>query len=112
MEKEEREMVLMVEVHRVEAAIIDEVEQTFFLFIKTNFMAEHTKGQDPNRNREDLASTGNKKMNTGIERETSDRSGSSSLNEKSSTMGRREKGRGMATKDGVTGSDYDGQVTE
>lgn len=38
--------------------------------------------------------------------------GASNLDEKSSTMGRRHKGSGLATKDGVTGSDYDGQLSE
>lgn len=36
----------------------------------------------------------------------------SSMDEKSSGIGRRDKGTGLATKDGVTGSDYDGQLAE
>ena len=50
--------------------------------------------------------------NQGYEKASSDRSSSSDLDEKSSTMGRRNKNSGLATKDGVTGSDYDGQVSE
>jgi hypothetical protein len=34
------------------------------------------------------------------------------MDEKSSGMGRRDKGTGLSTKDGLTGSDYDGQLTE
>lgn len=41
-----------------------------------------------------------------------DLSGSSRLDEKSSGMGRRDKGTGLATKDGLTGSDYDGQLSD
>lgn len=36
----------------------------------------------------------------------------SGMDEKSSGLGRRDKGTGLSTKDGLTGSDYDGQVTE
>jgi hypothetical protein len=35
----------------------------------------------------------------------------SGLDEKSSTMGRRNREGGLSSKDGVTGSDLDGQVT-
>ena len=41
-----------------------------------------------------------------------DREESADLDEKSSGLGRRHKDSGIATKDGVTGSDYDGQVTD
>jgi hypothetical protein len=36
----------------------------------------------------------------------------SGMDEKSSGIGRRDKGTGLSTKDGLTGSDYDGQLTE
>ncbi len=65
---------------------------------------------DMNRNeegtlREDL--TGNV-----IQEGSANIGGESALDEKSSTMSRRDKGTGLATKDGVTGSDYDGQLSE
>ena len=40
------------------------------------------------------------------------KTGDTNLDEKSSGMGRRNKGSGLSTKDGLTGSDYDGQVTD
>jgi hypothetical protein len=43
---------------------------------------------------------------------SADLGGASSMYEKSSGLGRRDKGTGLATKDGLTGSDYDGQLTE
>jgi hypothetical protein len=84
----------------------------FLVIKKLNIMAENTKGQglEKNRRTEDNRSAQGEQAN--YQKASGDRSGSSSLDEKSSTMGRRDKGTGMATKDGLTGSDYDGQVTE
>lgn len=77
-------------------------------------MKENSKGQGPNQDRSNEESTTNDNLrgNIGHQRNSGDRSGASSMDEKSSTMGRRDKGSGLATKDGLTGSDYDGQVTE
>lgn len=50
--------------------------------------------------------------NPGHQRGSANVGGASSMDEKSSGMGRRDKGTGLATKDGLTGSDYDGQLTE
>lgn len=50
--------------------------------------------------------------NPGHQRGSANIGGASSMDEKSSGMGRRDKGTGLATKDGVTGSDYDGQLSE
>lgn len=50
--------------------------------------------------------------NPGYQRGSADLGGTSDMDEKSSGMGRRDKGTGLATKDGLTGSDYDGQLTE
>lgn len=52
------------------------------------------------------------KGNPGHQRGSADTGGASSMDEKSSGVGRRDKGTGLATKDGLTGSDYDGQLTE
>lgn len=77
-------------------------------------MAQNSKGQGPNQHRSSEESTANENLrgNTGHQKNSADTGGASSLNEKSSTIGRRDKGTGLATKDGVTGSDFDGQVTE
>lgn len=66
---------------------------------------EQRRGADPS-----LDETLRKK--TADEKGSASTGGSSELNEKSSTMGRRDKGTGLASKDGVTGSDYDGQLSE
>ena len=50
--------------------------------------------------------------NPGHERGSANVGGASGMDEKSSGMGRRDKGTGLSTKDGLTGSDYDGQLTE
>jgi hypothetical protein len=44
--------------------------------------------------------------------QSSDQSVSLGKDEKSSTVGRNTKNTGISTKDGLTGSDYDGQVTD
>lgn len=77
-------------------------------------MAENTKGQGPNqdRSREESSANENLRGNIGHQEGSADRSGASTLDEKSSGVGRRDKGTGLATKDGLTGSDFDGQVTE
>ena len=75
-------------------------------------MAEHTKGVNPEReNRNEEAGT-NERSNVNVPSRSSDRLSSSTLDEKSSTVGRASKGRGLSTKDGLTGSDLDGQVTD
>jgi hypothetical protein len=72
------------------------------------------KRQQPNNDRkfEESRSNENLRDNVAHQRSSADQSSSSSLDEKSSDMGRRNKGTGLSTKDGLTGSDYDGQVTE
>lgn len=52
------------------------------------------------------------KGNVGHQRASATIGGASSMDEKSSGIGRRDKGTGLATKDGLTGSDYDGQLSE
>jgi hypothetical protein len=44
--------------------------------------------------------------------QSSDQGVSLGKDEKSSTVGRNTKNTGISTKDGLTGSDYDGQVTD
>jgi hypothetical protein len=82
-------------------------------------MAENTKGQNAgNRNdeinerNEGRNQSGNSEQNMGRKNVIADREESAQLDEKSSGLGRRHKDSGIATKDGVTGSDYDGQVTD
>ena len=77
-------------------------------------MAEDRLGQGPDRDRssEESKDTENLSGNVGHQKNSADLGDASSLDEKSSGMGRRDKGTGLATKDGVTGSDFDGQVTE
>jgi hypothetical protein len=77
-------------------------------------MAENSKGQSPDMDRSSGESSGsdNLRGNVGHQKNSADLGGASSLDEKSSTMGRRDKGTGLATKDGLTGSDLDGQTTQ
>lgn len=69
---------------------------------------DSNKKNDQHRN-ENL-SRENLKEDVAGQRPWNDRSGSTSLDEKSSGVGRRSKDTGLATKDGTTGSDLDGQV--
>jgi len=76
-------------------------------------MAENTKGQNPSRDRENEDLTADQlRSNTGVGRDANERAGTTELDEKSSGVGRTNSGRGLTSKDGLTGSDYDGQVTD
>ena len=77
-------------------------------------MANDRTGQSPNKDRsiEESKSGETVKGNAGHQRGSADIGGASGMDEKSSGMGRRDKGTGLSTKDGLTGSDYDGQLTE
>ena len=85
-------------------------------------MAENTKGQnrenpinernERNERNESRNQSENLDHNMGRKNVIADREESAQLDEKSSGLGRRHKDSGIATKDGVTGSDYDGQVTD
>jgi hypothetical protein len=77
-------------------------------------MAEDRIGQGPDKDRSSEESTANEKLrgNVGHQKNSADLGGASTLDEKSSGTGRRDKGTGLATKDGLTGSDNDGQLTE
>ena len=77
-------------------------------------MAENSKGQGPDKDRSSEESTANENLrgNIGHQKGSADTGGASTLDEKSSGIGRRDKGTGLSTKDGVTGSDLDGQVTQ
>ena len=80
---------------------------------RRNEVNEQTRGQEPNLDRSvEESKNENVRGNVGHQKSSADLSGSSTLDEKSSGLGRRDKGTGLATKDGLTGSDYDGQVTE
>lgn len=83
-----------------------------FIF-KFYVMTENTKGQ--NRNREnDLRSGEELRENSGRQNASADRGGISDRNDESLTSGssRQERGSGLSTKTGVTGSDYDGQLSD
>jgi len=75
-------------------------------------MADITKrqGTEDRNGNESLSET--TRQHVSDQNGSGDLSGSSRLDEKSSGMGRRDKGTGLASKDGVTGSDYDGQLSE
>lgn len=74
---------------------------------------DQSRRQGPNTNRTLEENSGEViKGNVGHQRGSANIGGSSSMDEKSSGMGRRDKGTGLATKDGTTGSDYDGQLSE
>jgi hypothetical protein len=77
-------------------------------------MAENRIGQGPNKDRSNEESSSNENIrgNVSHQKGSADLGGASTMDEKSSGTGRRDKGTGMATKDGLTGSDYDGQLSE
>jgi len=77
-------------------------------------MAENRIEQGPNKERsnEESSSNENIRRNVSHQKGSADLGGASTMDEKSSGTGRRDKGTGMATKDGLTGSDYDGQLSE
>ena len=80
---------------------------------RKNKVNEHTRGQGVNLDR-GIEESKNETVrgNVGHQKGSADLGGASSMDEKSSGLGRRDKGTGLATKDGLTGSDYDGQLTE
>jgi hypothetical protein len=76
-------------------------------------MAEDRIGQGPNEERSSESSSNEKiRDNVGHQKGSADPGGASTMDEKSSGVGRRDKGTGLSSKDGLTGSDYDGQLTE
>jgi hypothetical protein len=80
---------------------------------RRNEVNEYTTGQGSNPERSvEESKNENARGNIGNQKGSADLSGSSTLDQKSSGIGRRDKGTGLASKDGLTGSDYDGQVTE
>jgi len=72
-------------------------------------MAENVKGQNPEPGRNDADQLRREAGRSGA---ASERSTAVRLDEKSSGKARRNKSRGLSSKDGVTGSDLDGQVTD
>lgn len=83
------------------------------VIIKTKTMKENNKRQSPDTNRSNDEGRAAEELTGKVIQEGSANVGSASaLDEKSSTMSRRDKGTGLATKDGVTGSDFDGQLSE
>ena len=110
MEKVEQRMVRMVAVHREGEVIINGSIVHFKFYV----MTENTKGQ--NRNREsDLRSGEELRENSGRQNASADRGGISDQKDESLTTNRssrQERGSGLSTKRGVTGSDYDGQLSD
>jgi hypothetical protein len=103
-------MVRMVAVRREGEVIINGSIVHFKFYV----MTENTKGQ--NRNREsDLRSGEELRENSGRQNASADRGGISDQNDESLTTdrsSRQERGSGLSTKRGVTGSDYDGQLSD
>lgn len=78
--------------------------------LKSSFMKDKTRKTESGNKRNEHLADENLKENISGPKPWNDRTGTSSLDEKSSGMGRRNKNSGLSTKDGLTGSDYDGQV--
>ena len=72
---------------------------------------ENTKGQKLDNDREQQRTNENQRS-ADTRQDISTERISTSLDEKSSTVGRNTKNTGISTKDGLTGSDYDGQVSD
>jgi len=73
-------------------------------------MQENTKGQ--NERDRDREQNSKERLSDQVGYQgTSGAREDAQLDEKSSTMGRRDKSSGIASKDGLTGSDLDGQVS-
>ena len=71
-------------------------------------MKENRKGQDLQNERTERNTYGSDRS----ESQNSEQNVSNDRDEKSSTIGRNTRHTGISTKDGLTGSDYDGQVTD
>lgn len=86
-------------------------------------MAENVKGQNRNRNQEneknrrvmpdsDLTSSNSDHQNASANRGGTTDMGSNALRSATGNTTRANKGSGITTKRSVTGSDYDGQISE
>jgi hypothetical protein len=73
-------------------------------------MEENKKRQEPNQERHEDGTLG-EQMTGNVTGNSTSVGNASRLDEKSSTMSRRNKSTGLSTKDGLTGSDLDGQVS-
>lgn len=76
-------------------------------------MVENTKGQ---QNQEEQSGSGRQdvKESGGMQNASANRGGTTDMDDEALTTGRRntqERGSGVATKNSVTGSDYDGQLS-
>ena len=72
---------------------------------------ENTKGQKLDNNREQQRTNENERS-ADTRQDISTERILTNMDEKSSTVGRNTKNTGISTKDGLTGSDYDGQVSD
>jgi hypothetical protein len=76
-------------------------------------MDENSKGQHTDQERSDLAGSANSDhQNASANRGGTTDMGSEALQNATGVSGRGQHGSGIATKRNVTGSDYDGQVSE
>lgn len=73
-------------------------------------MKENPKRQQPDQERHEEGTLG-EQMTGNVTGNSTSIGNASQLDEKSSGMSRRDKSHGLATKDGLTGSDLDGQVS-
>jgi hypothetical protein len=107
-----KEVAQMVVALRQEAVIINLKTIIHMQQNKRGNLNDDSIGQGPNTDRSSEEANEVVRGNVGNQKGSGDLSGASGLDEKSSGMGRRDKGTGLATKDGLTGSDFDGQMTE
>lgn len=75
-------------------------------------MSENVRGQEPRSTDQDTPQSEKGVRENVTQPPRHNESTSTGLDEKSSGMARRDRGTGLSTKDGVTGSDLDGQVTD
>jgi len=71
-------------------------------------MKENSRGQNLENERSERSTWGSDRTDN----QSLDENVSLEKDEKSSTVGRNTKHTGISTKDGLTGGDYDGQVTD
>jgi len=74
-------------------------------------MQENTKGQTTDKDRNQEQDSKERLRDQVGYQGSSSGSGDAGLDEKTSTMGRRDQSSGLTSKDGLTGSDLDGQVS-
>jgi len=109
MERAERKVVLMAVVTRAGEAITDPL----FDQLKMKSMKENSKDEQQQNPREQQHGQ-DVKESGGMQNASANRGGTTDMDDEALTVGRRnasERGSGIATKNAITGSDYDGQLS-